>query len=102
MVANLRNKQLIILTESATWATLLRYEQGNILAQLHTFPKYQVIESIKVKVAPAEHAAEVLFRRPNKPNLSAQKAIAGLAEDIEDEDLRASISRLAKSVSDAD
>ena len=97
-VANIRNKQLIILAESATWATLLRYEQGNILAQLHQNPKYKVIEAIKIKLAPVEHASQVLFRRPRTPNPDARQAIHSLADSIEDEELRASITRLAKTV----
>lgn len=99
-VANLRNKQLIIHAESATWATLLRYEQGNILAQLHNDSKYHVIESIKVKIAPAEQVSEVFYRRPQRPGTQSHQAICELAETIEDEDLSASISRLAKSIND--
>ncbi|MDH5216640.1 MAG: DUF721 domain-containing protein [Gammaproteobacteria bacterium] len=97
-VANIRNKQLIILAESATWATLLRYEQGNILAQLHENPKYNVIESIKVKIAPVEQAPDVFYRRAQAPSSHSRQAMLSLAENIEDEDLRASIARLAKSV----
>jgi hypothetical protein len=97
-VANIRNKQLIILAESATWATLLRYEQGKILANLHQHPKYKVIESIKVKIAPVEHSSQDVFRRPKRPNHQSCQAINELAEIIEDEELSASINRLARSV----
>ena len=49
-VANLRDKTLIIHTDSSVWNTQLRFETPKILRSLQNNPALPIIESLRIKV----------------------------------------------------
>lgn len=99
-IANIRNKQLIILAESAAWATLLRYEQANILSHLQSHADYAFVQSVVVKVAPQEQQQHQEVRTAKTPGFHAQASIRALANLFEGDPLGDSVRRLAKTLDD--
>ena len=72
-VAAARDQRLVLITPSASWATLLRMQASNLIETLHQ-AGYTEIRSIDVRVAPlAEPPKEERKRRPLSP--AAQQAL---------------------------
>ena len=66
-VATIRQSRLVLITPSASWATLLRMQAANLLDALHQ-AGYTEIKSITVRVAPlAEAQEETRKKRPLSP-----------------------------------
>lgn len=66
-VAAARDQSLVLITPSASWATLLRMQTSNLVETLHQ-AGYTEIRSIDVRVAPlAEPPKDERKRRPLSP-----------------------------------
>ena len=51
-VLNYEKAVLFLATDSATWATQLRFNTKNLINQLHFYPKWSRLYKIEVKVKP--------------------------------------------------
>ena len=72
-VAAARDQRLVLITPSASWATLLRMQASNLIETLHQ-AGYTEIRSIDVRVAPlAEPPKQERKKRPLSP--AAQQAL---------------------------
>ena len=72
-VAAARDQRLVLITPSASWATLLRMQASNLIETLHQ-AGYTEIRSIDVRVAPlAEPPKQERNKRPLSP--AAQQAL---------------------------
>lgn len=66
-VAASSNKKLVLITPTASWATLLRMQVPNLLGSLHQ-AGYTEFESINVRVAPlVEQTVEIKQKRALSP-----------------------------------
>ena len=83
-VATAEGDRLVLITPSASWATLLRMHASNLLETLH-HAGYTEIKSIHVRVAPlAEQPVEARKKRPLSPAArQALDAISHLGESDE-------------------
>ena len=96
IVANCDGKQLLIHTDSPTWAAKLRFRIPDILKIVKKNTKISNIDTIRIKVALPETAAT--GRKPRLPiPISAENAqhLLNLARATEDRALAAAIARLA-------
>ena len=83
-VADVRRGKVVLVTPTASWATLLRMHASNLLETLH-HAGYTEIKSIHVRVAPlAEQPVEARKKRPLSPAArQALDAISHLGESDE-------------------
>ncbi len=84
-VATTRDKTLLLVAPSASWATLLRMQVPNLLGSLHQ-AGYTEIESIEVRVAPlVEQPEKIRQKRPLSPAArQALDAMSHMRDDKED------------------
>lgn len=84
-VATVKNQRLVVITPSATWATLLRMQVRSMLDTLHQ-AGYPEIKSIDIRVAPlVEPREEPRKRRPLSPAAKqALEAMHHLDDDSEE------------------
>ena len=84
-VATIKGNRLVLISPSASWATLLRMQAPNLLEVLHQ-AGYTEIKSIQVRVAPlVEEPEETRKKRPLSPAAKqALEAMSHLGEADED------------------
>ncbi len=96
-IGNLDRENLVILVDSAAWASKLRFHSQTLLAQLQAaHQSFASIEMIRVKIlSQSVSAPEPVYQKPqmNKENA---KGLNTLAESIQDEALQSALARLAK------
>lgn len=95
-VANLRDNILVLQVDGTVWATKLRYQLPQILADLQCLPDLKGLDSVRVRVAPPQtlQAPPPMAR----PRLSEQSAelLRQTADSTPDPDLAAALRRLAR------
>ncbi|MDX1519819.1 MAG: DUF721 domain-containing protein [Gammaproteobacteria bacterium] len=96
-IANYRNGILTLSTESANWATRIRYSVPEILSSMDKNPLPVTVKSIRVVVVP-EHSSPFPGNTERKPFLSQESArlMTQMADSINDAELSASIRRLCR------
>lgn len=97
-VANLQDNCLIIIAESAAWATQLRYLAPELIKQLQAIPDLKHVETLRVLVRPAfQPIANDPPRRYPRTQLSEKSArfIKETAECIADDALKQALLKLA-------
>lgn len=84
-VADARKDRLVLITPTASWATLLRMQAPHLLRALHQ-AGYTELQSIQVRVAPlAEAPVDERVKRPLSPAArQALEAMHRLGEDDEE------------------
>ena len=83
-VATTRDKTLVLVAPSASWATLLRMQVPNLLGSLHQ-AGYTEIKSIEVRVAPlVEQPERIRQKRPLSP--AARQALDVMSQIREDKE----------------
>ena len=76
-VATIKGNRLVLISPSASWATLLRMQAPNLLDVLHQ-AGYTEIKSIQVRVAPlVEEPDETRKKRPLSP--AAKQALEAMS-----------------------
>lgn len=97
IVANYEKETLVLLTDSASWSTKIRFQTPELLKQLKTTKPFSEIKKIKCKIRPKEN--EIVHTQKQKPmNISDENAqtIKTIANTIKDERLRESLLKLAE------
>jgi len=94
-LVTIRDNTLVLQTESAAWATRLRFQQGALLQQLQQIPVLSKLTKILVKVRPQAKIAKPPQRA--KP-ISADNAehVKAVAEGLGDDELSRALKRLAE------
>lgn len=95
-IANFENGSLIVLTDSATWSTKIRFLTPELIEKLIAHPEFLGLEKIKCLVRPNEMKKEEIFK--NNLTLTAKNAhiIKAAAKAIKDKSLRDALLRLAQ------
>lgn len=93
-VANVRDKHLVMIADSAAWATRLRFHRGDILQGLRS-PDGTEITRLDVQVRPRSKEPRTPHR-PLPPSPQACRDIEAAASHIGDEDLADALRRLAQ------
>ncbi len=89
-----KQKKLTLLTDNPYLATQLRYQQQNIC--LHLNQKFLMqLNTIKVKIIPPEGVKEKVAESNFIISDKASGVLAGIADQIDDEELKKSLLRLA-------
>ncbi len=93
--ANWRNDRLVLQTDSAAWATRLRYLLPQLQRCLQQHPQLAELQQIDLRVAPQERPANPA-PQPACLSTSSAHIIDTGAETIADPALRAALKRLAR------
>ena len=95
-VAALHDGCLVIKTDSAAWASQLRYKTPEIIARLGTMAGFETIKSIRIRVAPQTTGGAE--RQPSRPTITpaAAKAVDQQAASIGDMKIRSALQRLVR------
>ena len=96
-IGNLDRDCLVILVDSAAWASKLRFYSQNILPQLRAaHQNFSEIQQVKVKVlSQSVSAPEPEFQKP-RMNKENAKGLTTLADSVDDPNLQAALARLAE------
>jgi hypothetical protein len=99
-VSNLEENCLTVVTESALWATPLRFQIPNLIEKLRQHTELSDLAKIICKIRPAQHKPKPPDTQTERlaPRLSAQTAelISASAATINDEKLQAVMLNIAK------
>ena len=97
IVANYKKETLVLLTDSASWSTKIRFMTPELLKQLKTTEPFTDIKKIKCKVRPKENEiAHVKKQNPITISAENARSIKTMANTIKDDRLRESLLKLAK------
>jgi len=96
-IGRLDNDTLVILVDSAAWASKLRFHSQSLLPPLQAaHQSFAQIQQIRIKIlSQSVTAPPPEFQRPTMNQENAQ-GLKTLADGIEDADLQAALVRLAK------
>ncbi|MFQ5469788.1 MAG: DUF721 domain-containing protein [Gammaproteobacteria bacterium] len=97
-VANLKDNTLIIHTDSATWATQLRFHLPDLLRQLRIDHNLKSICSIRTKVVPNQIVTKTKAEHQPLTSPSSSALLQNFADSIDDQPLKEAIHRLAKNI----
>jgi len=96
-LANVRAQTLVLVTDSAAWASRARYFSPQLLQKLHNNSHiFGDIRKIEIQVRPAatrDRVAEMPFAR--HISASAAECLTATADSIENAELKAALNRLA-------
>lgn len=89
---------LSLRADSSVWASKIRHQQQNLIAQLRAHPLLQKLSVLKVSIAPLQlprrkPARAAVVRHPSKDTL---KLLEHVADDIADPGLRDALKRLGR------
>lgn len=93
-VANARDKRLVMIADSAAWATRLRFHRGDVLRGLRS-PEGLEITRLDIQVRPRGKEPRAQ-RRPQPPSAAACRDMEAAASHIGDEELADALRRLAR------
>jgi len=96
-IGNVDRDCLIILVDSAAWASKLRFYAQNLIPQLQAVHQnFSNIQQIRVKVlSQSVSAPEPQYQKP-KMNKENAKGLTTLSESVDDPNLQAALARLAQ------
>ncbi len=96
-IGRLDESALVILVDSAAWASKLRFHAQTLLPLLQTaHQSFARTEQIKIKILnQSAKQPDPVFQRPSM-NKENAKGLNTLADNVDDADLQAALSRLAK------
>ena len=102
-IANLINKQLIIITANGSVATQLRFQTADLLRKFKQNPSLNCIQSIQYKVHPGFSATAPRQRPPKRQTVTpltpeTANMINEIADSLEDPKLREVMKRIAKRI----
>ncbi|MDR3492025.1 MAG: DciA family protein [Gammaproteobacteria bacterium] len=98
-IANLENGSLIILTDSAIWATQIRFQAGDLLAKLRLHPLLHHLKNISCITRPAPVKQQEPAVKP-MPRLSTHTAelIKNSADTIQHDKLKTALNKIAQHI----
>ncbi len=96
--ANIRDQQLVMHTDSSTWATLLHYQSSELLHFLRQQPGLEYISNIRTRICPRPQETPAIDAMDSSSsNLSGSTAtlIGNLADSMSNPALKKALQRLA-------
>jgi hypothetical protein len=96
-IGNIEPECLTIMVDSAAWASKFRFLSQSILPELQQLnPVFKGVKKIQVRVLNQRFEPEpVTYQRPQL-NQENAKGLVTLAESVDDDNLKAALTRLAK------
>lgn len=94
-LANIRGETVVMVADSAAWATQLRYMQHAVLERLREHHRLAV-HRLTVKIAPAGEPPRKSTTHPARLPESSARHLAALAADETDPSLAAALRRLGE------
>lgn len=97
-LANYNHGRLLLVIDNAHWATRLRYQQEQLTERLRRHPQFSDLRIIQFRVRPQQHGtAQQQSVAVTRHSISthARQTLSQCAENIEDEQLRNALLRLA-------
>ncbi len=95
-LANIRTQALVLVTDSAAWASRARYFSPQLLQKLHNNSHiFGDIRKIEIQVRPATQERTARTPLPRYISDSAAECLSTTADTIENADLKAALNRLA-------
>ena len=100
-VANFENGCLMIIAESAIWATRIRFQAPQLIPKLSAYPELYGLKSIECKVVPivvqrALMASPYPPRKMPEMNKETAEIVLEMASGIKEDKLRKVMERIAK------
>lgn len=98
-VVDLKENCLVLMTESAIWATHLRFHIPQLLTKLRQYPQLQTLTQIHCKVMPvAINQRLIKSQKKPMPPLSPQtaKIILEITKNIKSDKLKSIMQKIAK------
>jgi len=95
----IRGTRLILVTDTAAWATSLRFQSRDLLRQMRAQPNFSQLESVRVKVIPKQTV--IPAQTENKPPYTTQftaKLIDSLAKTMTNPDTGRLLRRLSQRI----
>lgn len=97
-LVTLAKNGMILWTDSAAWATRLRYSAPTLAASLHNHLQMKNPLALTIRVLPTEMLAAVAPRAAPRLSAAAGEHISASAQHTTDPQLRAAWQRLARSI----
>lgn len=94
-VADIRDKQLVLVTDSPVWSSRLRLYQNSILEMLESHANLQ-LSQIRIKQTYPQPIVETPVSRPRYLAENSAILIKQTADSVDDPELREALSKLAK------
>ena len=97
-VANLENNHLVVITDSALWATQFRFQIAALLVKLQQHPELSHLKNISCKIRPSiKNQIPEAPETESMPRLSLQTAemILTAAKTVHHEGLKAILQKIA-------
>lgn len=96
-LAKINNKTLVIVVDSPTWSTRLRYSIPDLLAKLKHRSQYFIpVKNIEIKVNPKWHTREPqTVLKPKPISSKTAKCLKETASSIENEAIKKALLKLA-------
>lgn len=100
-VTQFENGHLVIIAESAIWATRIRFQSPQLIPQLKAYPPLADLKSIECKVAPnvphrALMAPSSPARKVQKMSKETAEVVLEISKSIKEEKLRKIIEKIAQ------
>ncbi len=94
-IANFRDGNLVLLTDSPAWISRLRYQIPSLLKQLQQLSEFKGITQIKLRIQPkyVERKKRQLHREPISS--IAASCLTTLADSVQDFELKTALQQLA-------
>ncbi|MDH5472022.1 MAG: DUF721 domain-containing protein [Gammaproteobacteria bacterium] len=93
-VADIRDQQLILITDSPVWSSRLRLYQNSILEMLKNHANIQ-LNQVHIKQTQPKHIAQAPALNNRYLSSSSAKLLKQTADSIDDPDLHQALSKLA-------
>ena len=98
-VANYENNALCIITNSALWATQLRFQIPNLLTQLRQHDELRALREIRCKIHPQTRAPQPVATPPvERLTLATAQILLAVAKNIKHDPLKAIMEKIAENI----
>jgi hypothetical protein len=98
-VANYENNSLCIITNTALWATQIRFQIPNLLTQLRQHDELRALREIRCKIRPKTRAPQPAAMPPvERLTLETAQIILAVAKNIKHDPLKAIMEKIAENI----
>ena len=95
-VSGLSNRSILLITDSSVWATKLRFMTPEILKFMKTECSSARLKSVRISIRPEIHNKSSKTGRKIVISTATSKMIKNIASNIQDDELRSSLQKIAR------
>ena len=96
-IGNIDNDRLIVMLDSAAWASKFRFYSQSILTDLRNLhPSFSNVTHIQTKILNQKYEAPPVPYKPPEMSPENAKGLTTLADSVDDSDLQEALTRLAQ------